>query len=186
MESGVVNDRKIGSTLSGHTNTSMNNSRAELRGNSILSSSQAPQSDYFIKLLLIGDTAVGKSSLMSTYATGEFPSKILGTAGIDHKMKNIRLNGKLLKIEIWDTAGQEKFRSLSKKYFEGVSGILLIYDVTDRRSFDSLSKYWLPNIYDNADSNVELALIGNKTDLINERLVAKEEAINLLSTDPNL
>jgi GTPase SAR1 family protein len=80
----------------------------------------------------------------------------------------------------------EKYRSLSRDYYGGTNGIILVYDVTDRTSFDNLSKYWLPKISENADSNIELVLIGNKTDLINDRQVSEEEARHLLETDPNI
>ena len=138
------------------------------------------QADYFIKILLLGDTGVGKSSLMSTYSEGEFPQNMVGTAGIDHKQKNIKHQGKLLKIQIWDTAGQEKYRSLTRKYYEGCSGIILVFDVTDKSSFEGIQEYWLQKIIENSDTNCELALVGNKTDLINDRQVSAEDAQHFL------
>lgn len=87
--------------------------------------------DLFVKILLLGDTGVGKSSLMASFADGEFPKNMVGTAGIDHKMKAIKHMGKTVKLEIWDTAGQEKLRMQTRRYYEKVSGIFLVYDVCD-------------------------------------------------------
>ena len=106
---------------------------------------------------------------MVSYSEGQFPKDMVGTAGIDHKMKTIRHQGKTLKMEIWDTAGQEKYRALTRRYYEGCVGILLVYDVTDKSTLENLEKYWIPKIIENADENIELAIIGNKTDLNNER-----------------
>ena len=135
---------------------------------------------------MLGDTAVGKSSMLATYSEGEFPNSIIGTAGIDYKSKNIKLANKLLKIQIWDTAGQEKYRAISRKYYEGVSGIILCFDVTDKSSFESLTEYWLPKIQENSDENTEVVLVGNKIDMINDRQVQKQDALNLIKTDPNI
>ena len=114
---------------------------------------------------------MGKSSLMSSYAEGEFPRNIVGTAGIDHKLKAINLKGKIIKVELWDTAGQEKYRALTRRYYEGVSGIILVFDVTDHSSLENINTYWLPKILENSDENIELAIIGNKVDLMNDRVI---------------
>lgn len=123
--------------------------------------------DYFIKLLLLGDTGVGKSSLMYRYADGEFLSGLVGTAGVDHKMKNIEHIGKSVKIQIWDTAGQDRYRQLALSYYKGAAGIILVYDVTDPISFQNIS-YWLGKIKENGDDQAEIILLGNKIDLIND------------------
>jgi small GTP-binding protein len=124
------------------------------------------QPDYNIRFLIMGDTGVGKSSLISTFADQEFPKNIIGTNGIDHVVKNFKLNGNQIKLQIWDTAGQEKHRKIASDYFRDVAGIILVYDVTDATSYENLTKFWLPRIYNNSGTNIELALIGNKTDLV--------------------
>ena len=123
---------------------------------------------------MLGDTGVGKSSLMGSYADGEFPSNMVGTAGIDHKLKSIKQNGKIIKVELWDTAGQEKYRALTRRYYEGVSGIILVFDVTDESSLLNLNQYWLPKILENSDQHIELVIVGNKADLINERVLTTQ------------
>ena len=138
-------------------------------GNGGLGRSQFDKSstNYFVKLLLLGDTGVGKSSLMFRFSEGEFKSGLIGTAGVDYKMKNIELGGKSVKIQIWDTAGQERYRTLTKAYYRGAAGIILVYDATDPVSFNNVS-YWLQKIKKHGDENVEIMLLGNKVDLINE------------------
>ena len=99
----------------------------------------------------------------------------MGTAGVDYKLKNIVLKEKSIKIQIWDTAGQEKYRTLTKSYFKGAAGIILVYDVCDKASFENID-YWIQMIRKNADDeHVELLLLGNKIDLINERVVSEED-----------
>ena len=80
-----------------------------------------------------------------------------------------------MKVEIWDTAGQEKYRSLTRRYYEGVSGVILVFDVCDESSLQNLNQYWLPKILENADENIDLAIVGNKTDLINEREIDQKD-----------
>ena len=136
-----------------------------------MDSNKSLKQDYFIKILLLGDGSVGKSSLLRSYSEGEFPSNLTGTLSVDSKTKNIKHQGKLLKIQIWDTVGHEKFFFFFRQCYEGISCIFLFYDVTNQESFENISSKWLPKIIENSETNIELALVGNKTDLINERLV---------------
>jgi small GTP-binding protein len=128
-----------------------------------------------IKILLLGDANVGKSSLMLSFTEGEFKEGLIGTAGVDYKLKNIQYEGKSLKIQIWDTAGQERFRTLTKSYYKGAAGIILVYDVCDEVSFHNVEE-WLKRIEENVDSSVEILLLGNKIDLINDRVVTEEQS----------
>jgi len=111
---------------------------------------------------------------------------MVGTAGIDHKIKTIKHQGKLMKVEIWDTAGQEKYRSLTRRYYEGVSGIILVFDVCDESSLQNLNHYWLPKILENADEHIDLAIVGNKTDLMNERETTAEDVNHFIANNKYL
>lgn len=115
---------------------------------------------------------------MFRFTEGEFKSGLIGTAGVDYKMKNIEFGGKSLKIFIWDTAGQERYRTLTKAYYRGAAGIILVYDVSDPESFKNI-EYWLKKIKKHGDENVEILILGNKIDLINDRLISQEEGERL-------
>ncbi|AQK94281.1 Ras-related protein RABE1c [Zea mays] len=93
--------------------------------------------DYLIKLLLIGDSGVGKSCLLLRFSDGSFTTSFITTIGIDFKIRTIELDGKRIKLQIWDTAGQERFRTITTAYYRGAMGILLVYDVTDESSFNT-------------------------------------------------
>lgn len=118
---------------------------------------------------------MGKSSLMLSFTEGEFKQSLVGTAGVDYKMKNIEFGGKSLKIQIWDTAGQERYRTLTKAYYRGAAGIILVYDVCDPVSFKNV-EYWLKKIKKHGDEHAEILLLGNKIDLINDRVITEEES----------
>jgi hypothetical protein len=99
--------------------------------------------DFLIKLLLIGDSGVGKSCCLLRFSEDSFTPSFITTIGIDFKIRTIELDGKRVKLQIWDTAGQERFRTITTAYYRGAMGILLVYDVTDERSFNSTSLYSL-------------------------------------------
>jgi len=130
--------------------------------------------DMQIKLLMIGDSGVGKTCLLLRYANDSFSPTFITTIGIDFKIKNIELDGKRIKLQIWDTAGQERFRTITTSYFRGAQGILLVYDVTDRGSFNSI-RNWVGQIQQHADVAVNKILIGNKCDMTDEKVVSTEE-----------
>lgn len=130
--------------------------------------------DMQIKLLTIGDSGVGKTCLLLRYANDSFSPTFITTIGIDFKIKTIELDGKIIKLQIWDTAGQERFRTITTSYFRGAQGILLVYDVTDRGSFDNISN-WVAQIQQHADLNVNKILIGNKCDVDPSKIVVTEE-----------
>lgn len=138
----------------------------------------APHFDMQIKLLMIGDSGVGKTCLLLRYANDSFSPTFITTIGIDFKIKNIELDGKRIKLQIWDTAGQERFRTITTSYFRGAQGILLVYDVTDRGSFNSI-RNWVGQIQQHADVAVNKILIGNKCDMEEHRVVSKEEGMQL-------
>jgi len=134
--------------------------------------------DMQIKLLMIGDSGVGKTCLLLRYANDSFSPTFITTIGIDFKIKNIQLDGKRIKLQIWDTAGQERFRTITTSYFRGAQGILLVYDVTDRQSFTSI-RNWVAQIQMHADVNVNKILIGNKCDMQDQRVVSTAEGDTL-------
>ena len=133
---------------------------------------------YILKLLTIGDQFVGKSSIINRYINDKFKEDIKPTLAIDYKTKMIQKGDNLIKITIYDTAGEEKYRHLIKNYYNGTHGILLIYDITNRDSFEDLN-YWLEELEKNCNlNNLYIYLVGNKTDLNEKRVVSYEEAKN--------
>jgi len=141
-----------------------------------------PEYDYLFKLLLIGDSGVGKSCLLLRFADDTYTESYISTIGVDFKIRTIELDGKTIKLQIWDTAGQERFRTITSSYYRGAHGIIVVYDVTDQESFNNV-KQWLHEIDRYACENVNKLLVGNKSDLTSKRVVsfdsAKEFADNL-------
>ena len=134
--------------------------------------------DLTIKLMQIGDQAVGKTALLVRFSDGDFSDVLLPTIGIDFKIKTINLKGKIIKLQIWDTAGQERFRTITQAYYRGAMGILLIYDVTNPKSWSNV-RNWVRNIEGNAPQTVNKVLVGNKCDLSNIRQVSKQQGQQL-------
>ena len=130
--------------------------------------------DYIFKVLLLGNSDVGKSSLLLRFVDKLWTDSFVPTIGVDFKVKTIQIGEKTVKMQIWDTAGQERFRNVVASYFRGSNGILLIYDVTNKDSFKNLDN-WLEVIENNASDNVLKILIGNKIDLVDEIEVKHEE-----------
>lgn len=134
--------------------------------------------DMQIKLLMIGDSGVGKTCLLLRYSNDSFSPTFITTIGIDFKIKNIEIEDKRIKLQIWDTAGQERFRTITTSYFRGAQGIVLVYDVTDRRSFESI-RNWISQIQQHADIHVNKILVGNKSDMFDEKVVSSNEGQKL-------
>lgn len=126
--------------------------------------------DYLFKLLLIGNSGVGKSCLLLRFSDDTYTNDYISTIGVDFKIKTVELDGKTVKLQIWDTAGQERFRTITSSYYRGSHGIIIVYDVTDQDSFDGV-KMWLQEIDRYATSNVLKLLVGNKCDLLDKRVV---------------
>ncbi|PWA38573.1 Ran GTPase [Artemisia annua] len=139
------------------------------------------QYDLSFKILLIGDSGVGKSSLLVSFISYDDGVQDLApTIGVDFKIKQLTVGGKRLKLTIWDTAGQERFRTLTSSYYRGAQGIILVYDVTRRDTFTNLSEIWAKEIelYSTKQDCVKM-LVGNKVDKDTERFVSREEGIAL-------
>jgi len=138
----------------------------------------APHYDFLIKLLLIGDSGVGKSCLLLRFCDDAWTPSFITTIGIDFKIRTIELDGKRIKLQIWDTAGQERFRTITTAYYRGAMGILLVYDVTDEKSFNNI-RTWHSNIEQHASEGVNKILIGNKCDWDEKRAVTLEDGRKL-------
>ena len=122
----------------------------------------------------MGDAGVGKSSIILRYTKNEFNSQMVSSIGVDFKAKDIIVNNKKVKLQLWDTAGHERFRTITTSYYRGAHGIATVFDLTNRESFEHVEK-WLEEINKYAKENVMRFLIGNKSDLVNERQVSYEE-----------
>ncbi|XP_031833648.1 RAS oncogene family member Rab1 [Nomia melanderi] len=145
-------------------------------------STMNPEYDYLFKLLLIGDSGVGKSCLLLRFADDTYTESYISTIGVDFKIRTIDLDGKTIKLQIWDTAGQERFRTITSSYYRGAHGIIVVYDSTDQETFNNV-KQWLEEIDRYACDNVNKLLVGNKCDLHAKKVVdytiAKEYADQL-------
>ncbi|XP_073156150.1 ras-related protein RABC2a [Henckelia pumila] len=146
-----------------------------------MASSGLGQSNYDLsfKILLIGDSAVGKSSLLVSFISNVVDD-LSPTIGVDFKIKFLTVGGKRLKLTIWDTAGQERFRTLTSSYYRGAQGIILVYDVTRRDTFTNLSDVWAKELelYSTNENCVKM-LVGNKVDIESEQVVSREEGLAL-------
>jgi len=130
----------------------------------------AAEHDYFFKILLIGDSGVGKSCLLLRFADDSWTETHISTIGVDFKIKTLEIDGKTVKLQIWDTAGQERFRTITSSYYPGAQGIILVYDCTDVESFNNV-KQWMGEIDRYACENVNKLLVGNKCDLADQKNV---------------
>lgn len=131
--------------------------------------------DYLFKLLLIGDSGVGKSSLLLRFTDDSFSENYISTIGVDFKIRTVQLDGKTVKLQVWDTAGQERFRTITSSYYRGAHGIVVVFDLTSQDSFDNV-KQWLFEIDKYASEQVKKLLVGNKADLVQKRVIQKETA----------
>ena len=137
--------------------------------------------EFIFKVLLLGNSNVGKSSLFLRFVDDIWNDTFVPTIGVDFKIKTFDIDGKKIKMQIWDTAGQERFKNIIASYYRGAHGILLIYDVTDKDSFRNLSN-WLIEIEKNANKNVLKIVIGNKTDLENKRVISYNQGKEFADT----
>jgi len=130
--------------------------------------------DYLFKLLLIGDSGVGKTCLLFRFSDDAFNTTFISTIGIDFKIKTVEVDGKKIKLQIWDTAGQERFHTITTSYYRGAMGIMLVYDITQEKTFDNIAK-WLRNIDEHASEGVERMILANKCDMNDKRMVSQEK-----------
>lgn len=133
---------------------------------------------YVFKIVIVGDSGVGKSNIFTRFIQDEFNIDSKATIGVEFSAKNITIKNKVIKAQVWDTAGQERFRALAKSYYRGAVGALLVYDITNYETFKDIKK-WLKEVKDYADSHLVTLLIGNKNDLEEQRAVKTEEGAEL-------
>ncbi|XP_043692451.1 ras-related protein RABA4c-like [Telopea speciosissima] len=131
--------------------------------------------DYVFKVVLIGDSAVGKSQLLARFSRNEFSLDSKATIGVEFQTRTLVIDHKTVKAQIWDTAGQERYRAVTSAYYRGAVGAMLVYDITKRQSFDHVTR-WLEELRGHADKNIVIILIGNKSDLGSLRAVPTEDA----------
>lgn len=131
--------------------------------------------DFLFKVVLIGDSGVGKSNLLSRFTRNEFNLESKSTIGVEFATRSIQVDGKTIKAQIWDTAGQERYRAITSAYYRGAVGALLTYDIAKHLTFENVER-WLKELRDHADANIVIMLVGNKCDLRHLRAVATEES----------
>ncbi|CAM8886884.1 hypothetical protein QQ045_024852 [Rhodiola kirilowii] len=131
--------------------------------------------DYLFKIVLIGDSGVGKSNILSRFTGNEFCLDSKSTIGVEFATRTLQVEGKTVKAQIWDTAGQERYRAITSAYYRGAVGAVLVYDITKRQTFDNIQR-WLRELRGHADANLVIMLAGNKSDLSHLRAVNSEDA----------
>jgi len=134
--------------------------------------------DYMFKIMLFGDSGVGKSSLLLRFTENAFTESFVSTIGVDFKMHSMDTDQGRVKLQLWDTAGQERFRAVANSYYRGAHGIVIVYDTTERESFDNIDN-WLSQIHQYAAEDVVKMLVGNKVDLEDQRKVSTKEGVAL-------
>ena len=137
--------------------------------------------DLILKLLMIGDSGVGKSSLLLRYSNDIFTESFISTIGVDFKIKKLDIGGKKIKLQIWDTSGQERFQTITKSYYRGANGVIIVYDITNLHTFNNIQK-WIGELEINSKDDIKMLIIGNKCDLENLRVVTKECGEKLAET----
>ena len=142
----------------------------------------AEEYDLMFKILLLGDSGVGKSSLLLRYTKNEFISDMRSTIGVEFALKYITIDNYQLKIQIWDTAGMERYRSITNAYYKGAKGVIVLYDICRKKSFENVDK-WIDDFKSKADDDAVIILIGNKSDLDDKREVSKEEGESKAQTN---
>mmetsp|Transcript_31366 Transcript_31366/g.69165 ORF Transcript_31366/g.69165 Transcript_31366/m.69165 type:complete len:217 (+) Transcript_31366:182-832(+) len=136
----------------------------------------ADEYDYLFKVVLIGDSGVGKSNLLSRFTRNEFNLDSKSTIGVEFATKSIQVDNKTMKAQIWDTAGQERYRAITSAYYRGAVGALLVYDISKQVTFENVER-WLKELRDHAEPNIVIMLVGNKADLRHKRAVSTETAM---------
>ncbi len=133
------------------------------------------ESDFLLKIVLIGDSGVGKTNLLGRFTRNTFEENTRNTIGVDFSAHDMQVNNKTVKAQFWDTAGQEKYRAIASAYYKNAHGAVIVYDITRRETFDNVDN-WLRELRENGEKNIQIIVLGNKCDLEHERKVTKEDA----------
>ncbi|XP_038057642.1 ras-related protein Rab-13-like isoform X2 [Patiria miniata] len=132
-----------------------------------------PRRDQPFKVLIVGGSSVGKTCILRRFVDGEFPSKCKATLGLDFKIRCVQVGDRLIKMQLWDTSGQERFRSMTQAYYRGAAGVMIVYDVTEETTLHGLTS-WLEDVKKYAPEDVDIIILGNKSDVVEQRVVSKE------------
>ena len=143
--------------------------------------SQEVKEDFKLKIVVVGDSGVGKTNLIHRFISNSFSESSKATVGVEFSSKSYKINEHIFKIELWDTAGQERYKSITAVYYKGAKGALIVYDTTLKESFNNIDK-WMEEIKDKTSNDIKLMIIGNKIDLKEFREVDIEEGINKAKT----
>ena len=138
--------------------------------------------EYLIKILIVGDSTVGKTNFIKKYVENKFNESYFASTGIDLITTSIKIEGKSFKIQIWDTAGQEKYRAMTKNLFLKTQGIVIIFDISNETSFINL-KSWMNDIKEECSADIPMILVGNKLDLEDKRVIDKERAMEFAKNE---
>ena len=133
------------------------------------------EEEFLMKIIMVGDSGVGKTNLLERYIKNEFWEATRNTVGVDFMAKKVMIHNQQVKIQFWDTAGQEKYKSISSAYYKSTQGVILVYDVTNRNSFRNIGM-WLTDIRNHSDNSIHFLLVGNKIDIADNRVITQEEA----------
>lgn len=145
-------------------------------------SSSSERFDYLFKVVLVGDTGVGKSSLLNRFADDTFTERMTATIGVDFKIRTVEIGGKRVKLQIWDSAGQERFRALTASYYRGAHAVAIVFDLTCIDSLDAVQNVWLDEIDRHCPSSACRVVIGNKNDLIKNREISHDQVSHAMNT----
>jgi Ras-related protein Rab-11A len=137
--------------------------------------------DYSIKIVVVGDSGVGKSNILTRYAENQFNQDSKATVGVELHNKTYKINDKIIKVHLWDTAGQERYKSITAAYYRGAKGAMIVYDITRPETFNNVDK-WFNEIRENGEKNVQLLLVGNKSDLRHLRAVDNRKSMEKAET----
>ena len=142
-----------------------------------LSPGDYEQEDYKLKIIVVGDSGVGKTNLINRFASDKFDINSKATIGVEFVYKTLKINKEVIKVEVWDTAGQERYRAITSSYYKGAKGAIIVYDITNEDSFNNVES-WMNEVTKKGKTDMQFLLVGNKKDLINDRKVTEQKGID--------
>jgi len=142
-----------------------------------LSPGDYEQEEYKIKIIVVGDSGVGKTNLINRFASDKFDTNSKATIGVEFVYKTLKINKEVIKVEVWDTAGQERYRAITSSYYKGAKGAIIVYDITNEDSFNNVES-WMNEVTKKGKTDMQFLLVGNKKDLVNDRKVTEQKGID--------